>query len=98
MKEEALLRIIKEAEYIVRTGDTVRGTAEVFGVGKSTVHKDVTKRLKKIDYALYKEVKTVLKVNLSERHVRGGNATRLKYLLSKKTTEKQNGSENKIKI
>ena len=86
MKEEALLRIIKEAEYIVKTGDTVRGAAEVFGVGKSTVHKDVTKRLKKIDSALYKEVKTVLKVNLSERHIRGGNATRLKYLLSKKNT------------
>ncbi|HCY52115.1 MAG TPA: stage III sporulation protein D [Clostridiales bacterium] len=84
MKEEALLRIIKEAEYIVKTGDTVRGAAEVFGVGKSTVHKDVTKRLKKIDSALYKEVKAVLKVNLSERHIRGGNATRLKYLLSKK--------------
>ena len=72
-------RIKKEAEYIVKTGSTVRATAKVFGVSKSTVHKDVTKSLKCIDLTLYKQVKKVLKINLDERHLRGGLATREKY-------------------
>ena len=72
-------RIIKEAEYIASTGSTVRATAKVFGVSKSTVHKDVTERLSKCDIFLYNEVRKVLKFNLSERHLRGGNATKLKY-------------------
>ena len=80
-------RIIEEAEYIVNTGATVRGAAKVFGVSKSTVHKDVADRLKKVDKILYKKVKKVLNKNLSERHVRGGEATKQKYLnLTKKKT------------
>lgn len=80
MKNNASERASLEAEYMIRTGDTVRGTAKVFGVGKSTVHKDVTVRLKRIDFDLYLKTKEILNVNLSERHIRGGNATRLKYL------------------
>jgi putative DeoR family transcriptional regulator (stage III sporulation protein D) len=84
---ELIDRIIEEAEYIVNTGATVRGAAKVFGVSKSTVHKDVADRLKKVDKTLYKKVKKVLNKNLSERHVRGGEATKLKYLkLTKKKT------------
>ncbi len=66
-------------EYICETGATVRAAAKVFCVSKSTVHKDVTERLLKEDPELYKKVKTVLEKNKSERHIRGGMATRRKY-------------------
>ncbi|MBQ7340413.1 MAG: sporulation transcriptional regulator SpoIIID [Clostridia bacterium] len=73
-------RCLEEAEYIIKTGATVRKTAKEFGLSKSTVHKDVTERLYSIDKSLYKRVKKVLQKNLNERHVRGGEATRQKYL------------------
>lgn len=76
-------RIIKEGEYIALTGATVRETAKVFKIGKSTVHKDVTERLKNIDAVLYNEVKKILKNNKDERHLRGGIATKRKYLMQK---------------
>lgn len=66
-------------EYIVDTGATVRATAEVWGVSKSTVHKDVTDRLSREDPVLFRSVKKVLEKNKSERHIRGGLATRRKY-------------------
>lgn len=74
------MRIIKEAEYIVETNSTVRAAAGHFGISKSTVHKDVTERLKDIDKELFGEVRKVLNKNLSERHLRGGIATKNKYL------------------
>lgn len=77
-------RVISEARYIVENNATVRSCAAAFGVGKSTVHTDVTKKLKKIDEVLYVEVKKVLGVNLSERHLRGGIST--KKLYEKKKT------------
>lgn len=86
MKIELIDRIIEEAEYIVSTGTTVRGASKIFWVSKSTIHKDVTDRLKKVDKSLYKKVKKVLDKNLSERHIRGGEATKKKYkTISKKT-------------
>lgn len=66
-------------EYIAQTGCTVRACAERFGVGKSTVHKDVTERLRAIDARLFCRVRRVLGINLRERHLRGGAATRRKY-------------------
>ncbi len=66
-------------EYIIDTGATVRATAKVFKISKSTVHKDVTERLKKEDPALYGEVKKILEKNKQDRHIRGGLATREKY-------------------
>jgi len=77
------MRILAEAEYIVKTSSTVRATAAHFKISKSTVHKDVTERLKDIDGNLYKEVGAVLAKNLSERHIRGGMATKRKYSGSK---------------
>ncbi len=74
------MRILEEGEYIVNTGSTVRAAAEHFGISKSSVHKDVTERLAEIDKGLYEEVRQVLDKNLSERHIRGGLATRHKYL------------------
>lgn len=67
------------AEYIIDTGATVRATAKVFRISKSTVHKDVTERLFNINRELYHKVDTVLQKNKSERHIRGGLATRKKY-------------------
>ncbi len=72
-------RVKDEAIYIVTTGSTVRDTAKVFGISKSTVHKDMTERLPNIDEKLSERVRVVLDINLSERHIRGGNATRLRY-------------------
>ncbi len=70
-------------EYIIESKATVRKAAKKFGVSKSTVHKDVSERLKYIDPKLYKEVKTVLEINKAQRHIRGGIATRNKYKHSK---------------
>lgn len=72
-------RILKEAEYILKNGATVRSAAKAFGVSKSTVHHDVTVKLKDLDEYLYEEVRKTLDVNLSERHIRGGLATRERY-------------------
>ena len=72
-------RAVDLAHYIIDTGDTVRGAAKKFGISKSTVHKDVSERLKKINHALFLEVRTILDENKAERHIRGGMATKLKY-------------------
>ena len=67
-------------QYLVNNESTVRATASHFGISKSTVHKDVSERLEEIDPELYKKVKNLLDKNKSERHLRGGKATKLKYL------------------
>ena len=72
-------RAIVVAKYILEKNTTVRQTAKTFGVSKSTIHKDVTERLEEINPTLAKEVKMVLEKNKSERHIRGGMATKLKY-------------------
>ena len=77
-------RVIKCAEYIVETGCTVRGCSAHFSVSKSTVHKDVTERLYLIDRDLYEKTREILNKNLSERHIRGGNATKEKYSKNRK--------------
>ncbi len=77
-------RCIDLGHYIVETGATVRQAAAVFGISKSTVHNDVTKRLSVINPLLCSEVKAVLEENKAERHIRGGLATRKKYIEMKK--------------
>ena len=72
-------RAVNLAHYIVDSKDTVRGAAKQFGVSKSTVHKDVSERLIKINPALAVEVRAILDENKAERHIRGGLATKLKY-------------------
>ena len=79
MREDLVERVLKEAYYIAQTGATVRATAKVFLYSKSTVHKDVSYRLKYIDKELYVRVKIALEKNLAERHIRGGEATKRKY-------------------
>ena len=73
-------RVLKCAEYIVETGCTVRACSAHFSISKSTVHKDVSERLRYIDADLFERVREVLNLNLSERHIRGGIATREKYV------------------
>ncbi len=72
-------RAINLAHYIIDSKDTVRGTAKKFSISKSTVHKDVSERLVKINPSLAREVREVLDENKAERHIRGGMATKLKY-------------------
>lgn len=77
-------RAVRLGEYIIEHQSTVRETASVFGVSKSTVHKDLTAILPKLNTGLYKEVRAVLDVNKEERHLRGGEATKHKYEMLKK--------------
>lgn len=73
-------RAVEIGDYIIKTKATVRQTAKKFGISKSTVHKDVTERLLQINPSLAHEARKILDVNKQERHIRGGLATRKKYL------------------
>jgi len=79
MQEYIQRRVLDISSYILETGATVRQAAAVFQVSKSTVHKDMTERLPSLDKKLAGKVKEVLDFNKSERHIRGGEATRKKY-------------------
>ena len=72
------------AVYIIENKSTVRAAAKHFGISKSTVHKDLTERLKTINPSLYREVRKLLDINKAERHIRGGMATKRKYELNNK--------------
>lgn len=76
-------RVLELADYIIENKSTVRAAAKKFGISKSTVHKDVTERLEMINPELANEVKAVLIENKAERHIRGGQATKAKYLNEK---------------
>ncbi len=75
-------RVIKEANYIIETGYTIRELASIFNVSKSTVHKDLHERLLDIDMNKYKKVEQILNYHTNIRHLRGGESTRQKYLNS----------------
>ncbi len=77
-------RAIVLGEYIVENKATVRSAARQFGISKSTVHTDVSSKLKRYDPVLYREVRQILDINKSERHIRGGLATKEKYLKAAK--------------
>lgn len=94
MKEIVEERAARLGEYIVEKKATVRATAGKFGISKSTVHKDVSKRLPYIDSALYQKVNKVLQQNKSERHIRGGEATKNKYLNLSLRDNKGNNRQN----
>jgi putative DeoR family transcriptional regulator (stage III sporulation protein D) len=72
-------RVLEVAKYIIDSKATIRRTAKLFGVSKSTVHKDITERLPKINPLVAKEAKEILDLNKAERHIRGGRATKMKY-------------------
>ena len=74
-------RAVTLGRYIIENNATVRQTAKVFHISKSTVHQDVTKRLQQVNAALQEEVRHVLEQNKQERHIRGGQATKNKYTM-----------------
>ncbi len=80
MKDNVEERAVELGEYIAKNNATVRLTAKKYNISKSTVHKDVSERLKTINMPLYKKVRKVLDTNKQERHIRGGIATKEKYL------------------
>lgn len=80
-------RAVELGRYIVKNNATVRAAALQYGISKSTVHMDVSKRLMKLNPQLYDEVRAVLEVNKAQRHIRGGLATRQKYLSCEKNTD-----------
>lgn len=80
-------RCVILGEYLIEHQATVRRAAAEFGISKSTVHKDVTETLKNVDKSLFLDVRTLLQKNKSERHLRGGEATRLKYSELQKSKE-----------
>ncbi len=84
MKYDIESRTVDLANYIVENKATVREAAKKFGISKSTVHKDLTERLPKINRGLYEAARKILDENRQERHIRGGLATREKYLKRKK--------------
>lgn len=79
MKNEVRTRVTEAARHILKTGATVRACAEAFGVSKTTIHKDMRKRLPVLNPAMARRVDAVLEKNKAERHLRGGQATREKY-------------------
>ena len=84
-------RVCRLAEWIIENKATVRAAAERFGVSKSTVHKDMTERLRQIDRLSYEKVRLILEQNKAERHIRGGNATKQKYSRQKLLKNQVNG-------
>lgn len=79
MKDYIEERVLEVAQYIIDSRATIRKTARVFGVSKSTIHKDMTERLPKINPCIAEEAKSILDLNKAERHIRGGKATKMKY-------------------
>ena len=81
-------RCIRLAEYLIENHSTVRATAKHFGISKSTVHKDIAEKLPHIQMELYKDAKKILDRNKAERHIRGGQATKDKYIAQHKNKRK----------
>lgn len=80
MKDYIVKRTLDVANYMVETSCTVRSAAAKFKISKSTVHKDISERLKMLSPTIFLQVKKLLETNKSERHIRGGNATKIKYM------------------
>ncbi|NLY11601.1 MAG: sporulation transcriptional regulator SpoIIID [Firmicutes bacterium] len=86
MRDYIRKRVVDVSLYIIKTKATVRQAASVFGVSKSTIHKDVTERLPRVNKELAIKVRKVLAQNKSERHIRGGEATKKKYSRARKVS------------
>ena len=80
MDKRIISRVIEEGKYILETGKTVREMAKIFGISKSTIHKDLRERLLEIDKDMYDSVSTILQYHTDIRHIRGGESTRRKFL------------------
>lgn len=83
MKAYIKERTLQVASYVLDTNNTIRKTAQVFRISKSTVHNDLSKRLQQLDRTKYDKVQKILEENFSEKHIRGGDATKQKYAAAK---------------
>ena len=79
MKKEIISRVEEISEYILATKDTIRETAKIYKISKSTVHKDIKERLKEIDIKKYNQIRLILNNHIETRHILGGQSTKLKY-------------------
>ncbi len=89
MQDYIQKRVLEISHYIIESSATVRQTASVFGISKSTVHKDVTERLPMINEVIAARVRDILENNKAQRHLRGGEATRQKYRHQREETRNQ---------
>ncbi len=80
MSKTIIKRVLEVAEYILKTKDTIRKTASIFGISKSTVHKDLQERLKEIDLEKYNQIQGIFQNHIETRHILGGQSTKIKYL------------------
>ena len=80
MNKKIIFRVLEEGKYMLNTGMTVREMAKVFGISKSTIHKDLRERLLEIDSDMYKKVSSILQYHMEIRHIRGGESTKRKFL------------------
>ena len=80
MNKRIISRVIEEGKYMLETGKTVREMASIFGISKSTIHKDLRERLLIIDKEMYEKVSNILQYHTDIRHIRGGESTRRKFL------------------
>ena len=79
MNSLIIRRVLDEADYMIKTNNTIREIAKIFNVSKSTVHKDLHERLLEIDTSLYEQIASILKYHIDIRHIRGGESTKKKY-------------------
>ena len=86
MSKQIINRVIEVANYILTTKKTIRETAKKFNISKSTVHKDLQERLKKIDISKYNEIKKIMNEHIEIRHIKGGESTRQLFLRKKQVT------------
>lgn len=87
MNKEIIKRVEKEADYIIKTKETIRDIAKKFSISKSTVHKDMQERLKEIDFKKYKTIQSIFQEHIGIRHILGGQSTKIKYLQIKQNSE-----------
>ena len=80
MNKKIISRVVEEGKYMLETGKTVREMARIFGISKSTIHKDLRERLLEIDKDMYEHVSSILQYHMDIRHIRGGESTRQKFL------------------
>ena len=93
MKDYIEERVLEVAQYIIDSKATIRKTAKVFGVSKSTIHKDMTERLPKINPTIAEQTHSILELNKAERHIRGGKATKMKYKVENLKDQMENKME-----
>lgn len=87
MNKKIIERVKEVSDYILKTKQTIRETAKIFGISKSTVHKDIQERLKEIDFKKYNQIEEIFREHIETRHILGGQSTKIKYQQIKQNME-----------